>query len=180
MAHNQFTMHKRATRRLFFVAAAAASLTLLPALTARAEELTSLFQIERSKNANEIHYAAQVAKDGTLAPKEPIAAFWVMKAEDGRREGLSFMERKMAYGFDVKPRGAEWDLKLVAAPERPIKLMNVNGRWRAHTLLSGKPAYLQRIFIKTTEGGVVPTVISVDLFGEDVATGKPIQEHVDK
>ena len=180
MPHNQLTMHKRATRRLFFVAAAAASLALLPALTARAEGLTSLFQIERSKNANEIHYAAQVGKDGTLAAKEPIAAFWVMKAEDGRREGLNFMERKRAYGFDITPRGAEWDLKLVAAPERPIKLMNVGGHWRAQTMLSGKPAYLKRIFIKTNESGMIPTVISVDLFGDDVATGKPIQEHVNK
>jgi hypothetical protein len=156
---------------------------LLPALsprTARAESLTSLFQIERSKNANEIHYAAQVTKDGSLDAKDPISAFWVMKAEDGRREGLTFMERKMAYGFDIAARGAEWDLKLAAAPERAIKLMNVGGRWRAQTLLNGKSAYLSRIFIKTTEGGVMPTVLSIDLYGEDAASGKMIQEHVNK
>ena len=173
-------MSTRAPRRFFLAAAAAASFALFPALTAQAEGLTSLFQIERSKNTNEIHYAAQVGKDGTLDSKEPVSAFWVMKAEDGRREGLNFMERKMAYGFDIKANGAEWDLKLVAAPERPIKLMNVGGRWRAQTMLSGKPAYLQRIFIKTNESGMIPTVISVDLFGEDVASGKPIQEHVNK
>jgi hypothetical protein len=175
-------MHKRATRRFLLVAAAAASaaLALLPALTARADGLTALFQIERSKNTNEIHYAAQVAKDGTLDAKEPVAAFWVMKAEDGRREGLSYMERKMAYGFDISARGAEWDLKLAAAPERAIKLMNVGGHWRAQTTLNGKPAYLKRIYINTKEGGVMPTVVSVDLYGDDAATGKPIQEHVNK
>jgi hypothetical protein len=175
-------MHKRATRRFLLVAAAAAAaaLALLPALTARADGLTALFQIERSKNTNEIHYAAQVAKDGTLDAKDPVAAFWVMKAEDGRREGLSYMERKMAYGFDITPRGAEWDLKLAAAPERAIKLMNVGGHWRAQTTLNGKPAYLKRIYINTKEGGVMPTVVSVDLYGDDAATGKPIQEHVNK
>jgi hypothetical protein len=175
-------MHKRATRRFLLVAAAAAAaaLALLPALTARADGLTALFQIERSKNTNEIHYAAQVGKDGALDAKAPVAAFWVMKAEDGRREGLSFMERKMAYGFDISPRGAERDLKLAAAPERAIKLMNVGGHWRAQTTLNGKPAYLKRIFIQTKEGGVMPTVVSVDLYGDDAATGKPIQEHVNK
>jgi hypothetical protein len=172
-------MLKRATRRLF-VLAAAASLALVPALTARADGLTSLFLIERSKNANEIHYAAQVAKDGALNAKEPVAAFWVMKAEDGRREGLTFMERKMAYGFDIAARGAEWDLKLAAAPDRAIKLTSVGGRWRALTTLNGKAAYLQRIFIQTKEGGVMPTVVSVDLYGEDVSSGKSVQEHVNK
>jgi len=170
----------RASRRFFF---AAASLALLPALfaqPAQAEGLTSLFQIERSKNTNEIHYAAQVGKDGALDAKEPVSAFWVMKAEDGRREGLTFMERKMAYGVDATARGAEWDLKLAAAPERAIKLINVGGRWRAQTLISGKSAYLQKIFIKTKEGGVMPTVISIDLYGEDATSGKAIQEHVDK
>lgn len=173
-------MSTRATRRFFLAAAAAASFALFPALTAQAEGLTSLFQIERSKNTNEIHYAAQVGKDGTLDSKEPVSAFWVMKAEDGRREGLNFMERKMAYGFDIKANGAEWDLKLVAAPDRAIKLTSVGGRWRAQTTLNGKPAYLKRIFIQTKEGGVVPTVVSVDLFGDDVASGKAVQEHVNK
>lgn len=174
-------MHPSASRRFFLVAAA--SLALLPALparTAHAEGLISLFQIERSKNTNEIHYSAQVGKDGTLDSKEPVAAYWVMKAEDGRREGLTFMERKMAYGIDVTARGAEYDLKLAAAPERAIKLMNVGGRWRAQTQLNGKAAYLSRIFIQTKEGGVMPTVVSIDLYGEDAATGKTIQEHVNK
>lgn len=177
-------MSSRAPRRFFL--AALATLAALPALTvmsehtAQAEGLVSLFQIERSKNTNEIHYAAQVGKDGALDTKEPVAAFWVMKAEDGRREGLTFMERKMAYGLDVTARGAEYDVKLSAAPERAIKLMNVGGRWRAQTQLNGKAAYLSRIFITTKEGGVMPTVVSIDLYGEDAASGKTIQEHVNK
>jgi uncharacterized protein DUF4833 len=177
-------MSTRAPRRLFL--AALAALAVLPAFTAmgertaQAEGLVTLFQIERSKNTNEIHYAAQVGKDGTLNAKEPVSAFWVMKAEDGRREGLTFMERKMAYGVDVTARGAEFDLKLAAAPERAIKLMNVGGRWRAQTLLNGKSAYLSRIFIQTKEGGMMPTVVSIDLYGEDAASGKTIQEHVNK
>jgi hypothetical protein len=174
-------MTTRAPRRFFL--AALAALALVPTLAprdARADGLVTLFQIERSKNANEIHYAAQVGKDGALDAKDPVAAFWVMKAEDGRREGLTFMERKMAYGVDATARGAEFDLKLAAAPERAIKLMNVAGRWRAQTLLNGKSAYLSRIFIKTKEGGVMPTVVSIDLYGEDATNGKTIQEHVNK
>ena len=177
-------MSKRAPRRFFLAALAAlAVLPAIPALTegtAQAEGLVTLFQIERSKNTNEIHYAAQVGKDGALDAKEPVAAFWVMKAEDGRREGLTFMERKMAYGVDATARGSEFDIKLAAAPERAIKLMSVGGRWRAQTMLNGKSAYLSRIFITTKEGGVMPTVVSIDLYGEDAASGKTIQEHVNK
>jgi hypothetical protein len=177
-------MPTRAPRRFFLAALVAlAVIPAIPALTegtAQAEGLVTLFQIERSKNTNEIHYAAQVGKDGTLDAKEPVAAFWVMKAEDGRREGLTFMERKMAYGVDATARGSEFDIKLAAAPERAIKLMNVGGRWRAQTQLNGKSAYLSRIFITTKEGGVMPTVVSIDLYGEDAASGKTIQEHVNK
>ena len=62
-----------------------------------------LFIIERSKNANVVHYDARLTADGKLDPKDPVIAYWVLSAEDGRREELSWIEKKKAYGFDIKP-----------------------------------------------------------------------------
>jgi hypothetical protein len=58
----------------------------LPAAPATAQIKTSpLFIVERSKNANVVHYDARLTADGKLDPKEPVTAYWVLLAEDGRR-----------------------------------------------------------------------------------------------
>jgi hypothetical protein len=172
----------RLSRRSALVTALAAStLAVFPVLTASADSTEALFVITRSKNTNELHYDAQVGKDGALNAKEPVLAYWVMKAEDGRRENMSWTERKMAYGFDVTPSGdGTYEMKLVAYKDRNLKIVKGNGRWRAETTINGKRAYLTKLYIATKEGGLMPTVLSVDLYGEDAMTGKPIQEHIKK
>src|ERR1035437_1974022 len=49
----------------------------------------SLFVIEWSKNANVVQYDARLTADGVLDPKEPVEVYWILLAEDGRREKLS-------------------------------------------------------------------------------------------
>src|ERR1039457_4263601 len=48
-----------------------------------------LFIIERNKNANVVHYDAQLTADGKLDPKRPVIAYWVMLAQGGRRQNLT-------------------------------------------------------------------------------------------
>src|SRR5689334_9122752 len=75
-------MMSRASRRVFVAAAAAlTAVAVLPEQGARADGPFGLFVIERSKNANVIHYDAHVAKDGSLVASEPVVAYWIMKAE---------------------------------------------------------------------------------------------------
>ena len=62
-------------------------------------ETRPLFTIERSKNANIVQYDVQVTAAGALYAKEPVIAYWVRLAKDGRTEGLSFAQRRWAYGF---------------------------------------------------------------------------------
>ena len=80
-----------------------AVLPLLAAPAAAQMKTQPLFIIERSKNANVVHYDARLTADGKLDPREPVIAYWVLSAEDGRREELSWIEKKKAYGFDMKP-----------------------------------------------------------------------------
>ncbi|MEK7469923.1 MAG: DUF4833 domain-containing protein [Planctomycetota bacterium] len=137
----------------------------------------TLFIIQRNKNANEVHYDVQAGPDGALA-REPVVAYWIMKAEGGRREDLTFLERKMAYGFEVSGSGDERELKLVAWEDRPIRLTKAGARWHAVTKIDGKDAYLTRLFIQSEESGATPKVLWVDLFGETVDGGKEVKEHV--
>ncbi len=145
--------------------------------SAHADPGATLFIIQRNLNSNEVHYDVQVGADGKLA-REPVVAYWIMKAEGGRREDLTFLEGKLAYGFEVSDSGDEREMKLVAWEDRPIRLKKSGGRWRAVTTIDGKDAYLTRLFIQSEEGGATPTVLWVDLFGEAVDGGKAVKEHV--
>ena len=140
----------------------------------------TLFIIQRSTNANEVHYEVQADANGELGD-EPVVAYWVMKAEGGGREDLTYFEEEMAYGFEVLEPEAngEREMKLVAWEDRKIRLVkDEDGNWRAVTTIDGEEAYLTRLYIETDESGLTPSVVHVDIFGETVDGGDPIEERV--
>jgi hypothetical protein len=162
---------------LLAVLAAAAS----PALPAFADESQKLFFIQRSKNADEVHYDARVGTDGNLNAKDPIDCYWLNKGTDGgKRADITFFQ-KQAYGYDVESTGnGTYALKLKAFKDRPMWIVKVGGRWRVQTTISGKQAYMTKLYVATKEGGVMPTVLYVDVFGEDASSGAALNEHIVK
>jgi hypothetical protein len=147
---------------------------------ALADGTQQLFFIQRSKNANEVHYDARVDANGALQAKDPIDAYWLRKAGDGSRGPITMLQ-KIAYGYDVDPAAAgTYTMKLTALKERPLTLLQVGGKWRAQTTIGGKQGYLSRVYIATDESGVFPKVLYVDLFGEEIGTGAAITEHLVK
>lgn len=158
-------------------------LALSSALPASADDVTyaKLFFIQRSKNANEVHYDARVGKGGQLDEDEPVVGYWINKAEGGGRSSLTFLQ-KAAYGYDVTPSGdGTYALNLEAFDDRPMTIRrDAKGAWRVAMKVSGKDAYLQRLYVATDESGLVPSVLYVDVFAEAVADGKPLQERLKK
>lgn len=160
----------------------AALLTLAVLLTlgvsAFADNTEPLFFIQRSKNANEIHYDARVTSNGALDAKDPIDAYWLRKATDNSRGPIGVFQ-KMAYGYDVdKNADGTYKMKLTAFKKRPLTLVRVNGKWRAQVMIAGKDAYLNHLYIATDESGVIPKVLYVDVFGEETSGGKPVTERL--
>jgi len=154
------------TRRAVLLGAA----TLFSAVDARADGVRSqsLFVITRSKNENVVHYDARVRERGGLDPDTPIVAYWMMLAEDGRREGLTWLERRLAYGFSTSLRagGDALELRLRAFSRRPLAVRRgENGQFRAEIVLGGGSALLERIFVASDERGVTPSVRYFELFG---------------
>ncbi|MBM4320477.1 MAG: DUF4833 domain-containing protein [Deltaproteobacteria bacterium] len=155
------------------------ALVLLAAAPVAAQGKTQpLFHIERSKNANIVRYDAQLTADGKLDQREPVIAYWIMLAEDGHREELSWIEKKKAYGFTIKadPAAAGFMLTLVAAPERVITVRMEGDRARAELVIDGQPAIFTKMYIKSTEGLLGPKVDYIELFGKDLKTGKDRHE----
>jgi hypothetical protein len=141
--------------------------------TAAQKNIQSLFIIERDKNTNVVHYDARLTADGKLDPKEPVIAYWVLSAEDGRREELSWIEKKKAYGFDIKPDPSVkgYKMTLVADPQRQITVKKEGDAVRAEGVIDGRPAVLEKMYIKASDGLTGPKVEYIELYGKDLQTG---------
>jgi len=151
----------------------------LMVLPATAQIKTSpLFIIERSKNANVVHYDARLTADGELDPKEPVIAYWVMLAKDGRREKLSWIEKKKAYGFTIKldPSVNGYKMTLVAAPEKQITVKKEKETVRAEAVINGRPAFLEKMYINASDGLTGPKVQYIEVHGKDLQTGEKLRE----
>src|SRR5262249_38306552 len=136
------------------------------------------FFIQRSKNKNEIHYDARLTANGGLDPKDPVDAYWLRLASDGSRGPITLFQ-KVAYGYDVEPtKDGTYKMRLTALKKRPLLLVHVNGKWRAQAVIGSKQAYLHHLYVATDESGLIPSVRYIDVFGEEVATGKAIQERI--
>lgn len=139
-----------------------------------------LFVIQRSTNKNEVHYDARLKADGKLDANEPVEVYWLMLAEDGRREDLNWIERQEAYGFSIEPNpgGQSYRMTLKAEKKRAIKVYMGQNKARAEIVIDGEPSFLERIFIEATEGEFRPKVHFVDLIGSDAKSGDKRTERI--
>jgi hypothetical protein len=155
-------------------------LLALAASAQNRDQYVPLFTIERSLNANVVHYEAKLSKDGRLDVREPVVAYWVMAAEDGRRQALNLLERARAYGFSTLAEhiGESYKMFLVSDRGREIRVFQQNGAVHAEATIAGFHAYLQRIFISARKSLLFDSVDSAELYGIDIATGQPRYEKV--
>lgn len=166
-------------RALLMGACALAWTTSAEAESVRRER--TLFTLARSKNSNCVHYAVRLDQSGELDLATPLHAYWIMHAEDGRREELTFLERRLAYGFRivsaVSQRG--FGLRLAASAAREIRVERSSAqRFSASLRIAGQRARLQRIYVQADEGSVLPSVRYVDLFGIDSLNGATVFERM--
>ena len=144
-----------------------------PPETAVQKKTQSLFIIERSKNANVVHYDARLTADGKLDPKEPVIAYWVMRAEDGQREELNWMEKEKGYGFEIKPDPSVngYKMTLMALPQQQITVKKAGDAIRAEMVIGGRSAVLEKVYINASDGLTGPKVHYIMLYGKDLKTG---------
>jgi hypothetical protein len=144
------------------------------------EDPEKLFIIERSKNANIVRYDAQLTDEGELDSDKPVVAYWILHADNGQREDLSWMQRKMAYGFKTKPApdGEGYIMEMKPLPKRELRIKVVDGDAQAHLKIDGKPAVLKKIYVDSDQGWTGPDVNYVKLFGKDLETGEERTEKI--
>jgi Domain of unknown function (DUF4833) len=145
------------------------------------DEPNQLFYIQRSPNANTVIYAAALDRHGDFDPKAPVEAFWRKFNSDGSKQPLNFMERMMAYGVRVDPvrPGQPITFTVAALPDRKLTLaMDAQHHPEALIQIGGHAVKLAYVYLQVVEGGLMPSVPSLDIFGTDTESGKGIHEHL--
>jgi hypothetical protein len=145
------------------------------------DEPNQLFYIQRSPNSNTVIYAAGLDVAGNLKRDAPVEVFWRKFNIDGSKQPLNFMERMMAYGvkLDRPAAGQPISFSIAPLPERKLTL-SLDGQHRPQALMQignhkVKVAY---VYLHVVEGGLMPKVPELDIFGTDIASGKAIHEHL--
>ncbi len=143
------------------------------------ETYVPLFVIERNVNANVVHYDAKL-KDGKLDPLQPVIAYWVMAAENGRRQELNLLERFRAYGFEVRPDRdpGTYRMTIVADKKKEIHILRAGDTVRAAAKIGGCDAYLEKVLITAKKSWGVNLPEYAEMIGTDTTTGATCRERI--
>lgn len=145
------------------------------------DEPNQLFYIQRSPNDNTVVYAAKLDAHGDFDRNTPVQAYWRKFNIDGSKQPLNFMERLMAYGVRVDPikPGQPITFRVVALPDRKLTLaMDAQHHPEALLQIGSHTVKMAYVYLQVVEGGLLPSVPSLDIFGTDIASGKAIHEHL--
>lgn len=133
-----------------------------------------LFYLQRDPNTNTIICELNVDEDGDLNKKEPIKVYWIRYGEKGKREDLSYIQRKFAYGIQTKDIGNEqYELKFVSYKKFPMYLLKSaeDKKYYVYVTVNKKKIQLERIFLRIEGGSFwLPNVKYVELRGVNTAT----------
>lgn len=140
-----------------------------------------IFFIARSKNANIVCYDLNVDKKGLVVEDKPINVYWINKTDHpGERSGLSYIQNKMAYGYDSRYMGkGSYEISLVAFPGRKLFLeKGTKGEgYYGRMLINGRQAVLSRIFVQAKPESFLK-VAWIELTGTDMENGKTLTERI--
>ena len=140
-----------------------------------------VFYVQRTPNTNTIAYELNYSSPGVLNEDNPIHIFWLRYQEDGRRKELNYIQKKFAYGLNIKKHNAnDYEMRFVSYTKRPLHLRKAtDGKYYVFAEIGKKQSVLKRIYIKI-DGGTFwsPNVLYIELKGTDVTTGKDNIERI--
>lgn len=138
-----------------------------------------LFVVKHCKSPNVVVYKANKTKEKALDPEKPIDVYWLMNTENKRKEPVTFIEWKMAFGFKLRTlqKGKQYKLNLNAIKNKEILIVqDKGGRVKGYMKLNGILTQLREVYIDFEYTMFMPDVKFVDFKGTDLKTGKIIKE----
>jgi hypothetical protein len=175
---------KKKEKRMHFLSLTLLLLLLLP-LPAWSKEV-HLFTIQRSKNANEVHYRLHVDAHCHLVSATPVEAVWHLVEESPAQTKVLTAVQQLAYGAVQQHVAENWvSFHLRPLAQRRIKATATYDPHTAtcspsvHTEINAQWATLERIYVHAEERLLRPKVLYIDVFGKSLeAPPQPVQERI--
>ena len=133
-----------------------------------------LFYVGKSTNKNVVVYTYKKHDDGSLNVLNPIDAYWIMRDEENQRSELTFMEAKMAYGFNIESiEEDEVIFNVTPLKDNLIKIKKHKEEYRAFIRMDDDNIeyILKKVFVNLTEGMITNSVDYLTLYLEHPVTG---------
>ena len=108
-----------------------------------------LFHIARSVNKNLVCYDVNL-RDGKLDTHDPLNVYWVNREKHpGETNGLSYIQRKMAYGYKlISASDNACVCSLTAYPSRQLTITKRDSRYVCYITINNQQAILQSLYVK--------------------------------
>lgn len=141
-----------------------------------------LFYVQRSTNPNTVVYAARRDAQGGLDTQLPVDVYWRRFASDGNRSELTYLERTLAYGIDVRPLGTgegAFAISLVSYPKRKV-VLTIDSDGSPFVLMetSKHRLRLKYAYIQVADDGLMPSIDYIHIFGQDIESGRYVREQI--
>ena len=139
-----------------------------------------LFHIARSTNKNLVCYDINL-ENGKLNTKSPLNVYWVNREErPGETNGLSYFQRKMAYGDKLVSTGDDSaEVTLSAYPAKVLTICWKDGEYICLATIDNQQAKLESLYVKTKPSNPLG-VEYVELQGIATDTGTKVTERIKK
>lgn len=139
-----------------------------------------LFYIARSANRNLVCYDVN-QENGKLNTQTPLNVYWVNREEHpGKTNGLSYFQRKMAYGYKLISQGDDSsEVTLSAYPAKKLTICKRDSKYVCLVTIDNQQAILQSLYVKAKPGNPL-SVEYVELQGVTTDTGIKVTERVKK
>jgi hypothetical protein len=146
--------------------------------TASAEKKEHLFFIERSMNKNIVYYDVCHNDNKKLCESNPVTAYWIL--EGGKKEGLSSLEKKYAFGIKaINLQDDNFKFSVAAIEKTTIAIEKIKGRYRAVTSINNREIVLEKVYVNTKAGLLgMPQVCYIDYTGRTTQGNTPVKIRV--
>jgi len=141
-------------------------------------EKQQLFYLQRDPNANTVVYTLNIKDNGQLDEEEPVAAYWILYEENGKRKDLSFIQRKLAYGIEYKKLNkGEYEIHLASYKKLPMRLAYCpqSKQYEAFASINHRQTIVEKIFVRIAGGSLFkPHIDYIELTGRDPQSGERV------
>jgi len=116
--------------------------------------VNQLFYLQRDPNLNTLIYELNI-RDGAIDREEPVIGYWIRYSEGGKKQDMSYVQKKFAYGVQSKELSKDhFEIRFVSHKKLALYLQRSEGdkKFHVYVTVNNKKLLLDRIFVRI-EGG---------------------------